>query len=173
MTAVLADGRATYDGRASKEENFSERTGLAHRAVQRPAGPREATDPERRRPLPGRAPPPPAAATASGTRPRCPTAATSSAPSRSSAADRPTGVWDRQLLDALACQLFVRLLGGMTSQASTTSSPTGRIERFVEADAVGDALNAEAVHRLRPGADHDRGDGDDDPIDEPRRRAAR
>jgi hypothetical protein len=30
LTAVLPDGRATYDGRASKEENFSERTGLAH-----------------------------------------------------------------------------------------------------------------------------------------------
>jgi hypothetical protein len=31
ITAVLADGRASYDGRASKEENFSERTGLAAR----------------------------------------------------------------------------------------------------------------------------------------------
>jgi hypothetical protein len=30
VTAVLPDGRATYDGRASKAENFSERTGLAH-----------------------------------------------------------------------------------------------------------------------------------------------
>jgi hypothetical protein len=29
VTAVLAEGRASYDGRASKEENFSERTGLA------------------------------------------------------------------------------------------------------------------------------------------------
>ena len=29
VTAILPDGRATYDGRASKEENFSERTGLA------------------------------------------------------------------------------------------------------------------------------------------------
>ena len=27
VTAVLADGRAAYDGRASKEENFCERTG--------------------------------------------------------------------------------------------------------------------------------------------------
>ncbi len=29
VTAVLADGTAAYDGRASKQENFSERTGLA------------------------------------------------------------------------------------------------------------------------------------------------
>lgn len=29
VTAVLPDGSATYDGRASKEENFSERTGTA------------------------------------------------------------------------------------------------------------------------------------------------
>jgi hypothetical protein len=29
ITAVLADGRASYDGRANKEENFSERMGLA------------------------------------------------------------------------------------------------------------------------------------------------
>ena len=28
VTAVLADGRMTYDGRATKEENFSERTGI-------------------------------------------------------------------------------------------------------------------------------------------------
>jgi hypothetical protein len=28
VTAVLPDGRASYDGRASKEENFSERTEL-------------------------------------------------------------------------------------------------------------------------------------------------
>ena len=33
VTAVLPDGRATYDGRATKEENFRERTGVA-----RPAG---------------------------------------------------------------------------------------------------------------------------------------
>jgi hypothetical protein len=32
VTAVLDDGRATYDGRAAKEENFSERTGLARLA---------------------------------------------------------------------------------------------------------------------------------------------
>jgi len=35
VTAVLADGRATYDGRATKGENFRERTGVA-----RPAGAR-------------------------------------------------------------------------------------------------------------------------------------
>lgn len=29
LTAMLPDGRAAYDGRASKEENFAERTGLA------------------------------------------------------------------------------------------------------------------------------------------------
>jgi len=31
VTAVLPDGRASYDGRASKEENFREQTGLARR----------------------------------------------------------------------------------------------------------------------------------------------
>jgi hypothetical protein len=41
VTAVLPDGRATYDGRATREENFSERTGLA-----RLAGPDGALVPE-------------------------------------------------------------------------------------------------------------------------------
>ena len=36
LTTVLPDGRAAYDGRASKEENWFERTGLARLTGSRP-----------------------------------------------------------------------------------------------------------------------------------------
>ena len=78
LTALLTGGGATYDGRASKEENFGERTGLARAgrqvvaAAARSRWPRCATSTSWPRP---------AAATGSTTRRRCPTAATSCAPS--------------------------------------------------------------------------------------------
>jgi hypothetical protein len=38
LTTVLPDGRAAYDGRATQEENFAERTGLALPDPARPGG---------------------------------------------------------------------------------------------------------------------------------------
>ena len=78
------DGRAAYDGRATEEENFSERTGLAVPAGRRPLRP------SRRRPVAAvrylDVLPLPDGGHRLSTRPRCPTAATSCAPSWSSRA---------------------------------------------------------------------------------------
>ena len=44
LTAVLTDGRAAYDGRASKEENWFERTGLARLTGERPGALEQVSD---------------------------------------------------------------------------------------------------------------------------------
>ena len=79
---------------------------------------------------------------------RCQTAATSCARNRSSEPDWRVDALAGQLYDALACQLLTACGGATTSQARRRSSPTGTIDRFVEADSVGDALHAQG--RSRP-----------------------
>lgn len=80
VTSILPDGRAAYDGRAAQEENWFERTGLAHLGGQPGQLEHDGDDPVatsatstscRCR----------TAAIASSTRPACPTRATSCAPS--------------------------------------------------------------------------------------------
>ncbi|HEV3465521.1 MAG TPA: hypothetical protein VG846_16225, partial [Actinomycetota bacterium] len=94
VTAVLPDGRASYDGRATKEENFSERTGLA-----RLAGPEGTLVPEGDGPVADvrylDVVPLPEGGYRLWYEAPLPTAATSSAPSCSRPAARPSGTGGR------------------------------------------------------------------------------